>query len=88
MASSNCRSQIALPALRETRLRRGFSQSRLAMLAGMTQSDMSNIELARRPVGALRRLRLALVLGMPESILFGRPIAKAIDVAPNARVGG
>lgn len=85
MANANCRSQIALPALRETRLRRGLSQSRLGMLVGMTQSDMSNIELARRPVGALRRLRLALVLGMPEGLLFG---SKKSEAQVTARVGG
>jgi transcriptional regulator with XRE-family HTH domain len=74
------RTQFALPALRAIRLHRGLSQGRLAVLVGMTQSDVSNIETGRRPVGALRRMRLSLALAMHESLLFAKPVA--VDAEP------
>jgi transcriptional regulator with XRE-family HTH domain len=56
--------------LREARIARGWSQTRLGALTNLTQGDVSAIETGRRRAGAERRLRLSVALGCPESVLF------------------
>jgi len=70
----------ALPSLRTMRIQRGFSQNRLAMLAEMSQPDLSAIETGRKAAGALRRRRLAIVLRMPEHQLFAECAAEGMTI--------
>jgi transcriptional regulator with XRE-family HTH domain len=71
--------------LRDARLARGFSQRRLAALTEMAQSDLSAIEHGRRRAGALRRRRLALVLGLSEAYLFAQADTAQADARNPAR---
>ena len=69
--------------LREERLRRGWSQTHLGMLAGcISQADISAIEHGRRVPGAGWRRRLAQVFGMPEAVLFAEAREKTRDELP------
>lgn len=56
--------------LRDERLRRGWSQTRLSAFTGIAQSDLSAVENERRRPGAGWRRKLSQVFGMSESDLF------------------
>lgn len=56
--------------LRDERLRRGWSQTRLSALTGIASPDLSAIERGARPAFPGWRRRLALVFGIPEVELF------------------
>ena len=62
--------------LREERLRRGWSQTRVAALSGIASPDVSALERGVKPVYPGWRRRLAEVFGMTEEELFG-PAAPA-----------
>ena len=56
--------------LKAERTKRGWSQTRLSVLTGIAQSDLSAIENGHKRVGAGWRRRLADVFGMAEADLF------------------
>lgn len=55
--------------LREERIRRGLTQTRLSALTGIAQSDISSLETGRRHMTAGWRRRIAQALGVTESEL-------------------
>jgi transcriptional regulator with XRE-family HTH domain len=58
-------------SMKEERARRGWSQTHVTTLTGISQSDLSAIENGRRLPGAGWRRRLADVFGVSEVELFG-----------------
>jgi transcriptional regulator with XRE-family HTH domain len=56
--------------LRVERQRRGWSQTRLSALTGISSPDLSAIENGHRPVYPSWRRRLEQVFGMPAEQLF------------------
>jgi transcriptional regulator with XRE-family HTH domain len=73
--------------LREERLRRGWTQTRLSALTGIASPDLSAIERGRRPVFAGWRRRLAEVFGVPEVALFGESGTEAERRAESRAAG-
>ncbi len=70
--------------MKEERARRGWSQTRVSALTGISQSDLSAIENGRRLPGAGWRRRLADAFGVNEVELFG-PERKTRTTAEGAR---
>jgi len=64
--------------LREERVRRGWSQSRVAALTKISQADLSCIERGLRYPSPGWRLRLSLAFDLPEEILFAPAERKAV----------
>jgi len=62
--------------LREERIRRGWSQTQVSMLTGISSPDLSAIERGVRPAFPAWRRRLALAFDMSEKELFGVEGAK------------
>jgi transcriptional regulator with XRE-family HTH domain len=58
--------------LRAERLKRGWSQTKLSMLTGIAQSDLSAVENGRKLPHAGWRARLARALELPIDALFGK----------------
>ena len=58
--------------LRDERLQRGWSQTRLSHLTGIASPDLSAIEREAKPVYPGWRRRLARVFGMSEEDLFAQ----------------
>jgi transcriptional regulator with XRE-family HTH domain len=56
--------------LRDERVRRGWSQTRLSGLTGISQADISAIECGRQAPWPSWRRRIAEVMGIPEAELF------------------
>ncbi len=56
--------------LRNERLRRGWSQTKLSALTGIASPDLSAIERGVRPAWPGWRTRLVEVFGIPEAELF------------------
>ena len=61
--------------LRDERLRRGWTQTRLSALTGIASPDLSAIERGARTAYPGWRRRLATVFGLPEEHLF-TPVEK------------
>ncbi len=68
--------------LRQERLRRGWSQTKLSALTGIASPDISAIERGRRHVWPGWRSRLSAVFGIPEDELFS-----PVDDRQERRVG-
>ena len=58
--------------LKRERERRGWSQTKVTILTGIAQSDISAIEHERRVPGPAQRQRIADAFGLPEAQLFRR----------------
>lgn len=58
--------------LQMERRRRGWSQTRLSAMTGISQSDLSAIENERRVPGVGWRRRLSEAFGLPEERLFAK----------------
>jgi transcriptional regulator with XRE-family HTH domain len=61
--------------LRDERLKRGLSQTKLCMLTGIAQSDLSAIENGRKVPHAGWRLRIARALKIDAEMLFGSDVS-------------
>ncbi len=60
--------------LRETRLKRGLAQERLAELAGLDRTYISKIEKGERNISLVTAARLARALGVDmKELLAGQP---------------
>lgn len=70
--------QLAFVLHRKTQL---FSQRRLALLAGCSQSTIARIELRRRRASPDEQMQLSLILGVPIAAIFD-PILEASEVEP------
>lgn len=62
--------------LTEEQQKRGLSDSRLARLADINQSDFCSMKNGKRPCFPAWRERISLVLGVPEDELFPEYEAK------------
>lgn len=57
--------------LREERLRRGWSLTKLTVVTGINSSSLSQIERGKLTAFPAWRRRLAAAYGLPEEALFG-----------------
>jgi len=71
------------PRLREERLRRGWSQTKVSALTGIASPDISAIERSVRYLHPGWRRRLAAAFKLSESELFGESVTPASDVPPS-----
>ena len=71
--------------IREERLKKGWSLTKLTQLTGISSSDLSQIERGLRPLFPSWQERIAKALGISESDLFS-PKLTGKEVATN--VGG
>jgi transcriptional regulator with XRE-family HTH domain len=60
-------------ALRDERLRRGWTQTWLAGVTGIASPDLSAVEHGRKPAFPAWRRKLSQVFGLPEHVLFPEP---------------
>ena len=65
-----------MTTLRAERIKRGISQTRLCMLTGIAQSDISAIENGKKYAPPGWRQRLARALQLPIDVLFPEEAAQ------------
>lgn len=59
--------------LREERLRRGWSQTKVTMQTGISTTDVGLLERGLRPAYPAWRRKLSALYGIPEEELFSAP---------------
>lgn len=65
--------------VRELRKKRGLSQEQLAAMAGVSRSQLSEIETEAKPANTLRLNSIARALGVPVHDLFAGPTGEGYE---------
>lgn len=74
--------------VKELRKARGLSQEKLARLAGVSRSQLSEIETERKPANTRRLAAIAAALGVPVEALFATtsPVTTSVDEGHQAEI--
>lgn len=65
--------------VKELRKERGLSQEQLAAMAGVSRSQLSEIETEAKPANTLRLASIARALGVPVHDLFASPNGESYE---------
>ena len=65
--------------VKELRKERGLSQEQLAQMAGVSRSQLSEIETEAKPANTLRLNAIARALGVPVNDLFAGPSGEGYE---------